>query len=87
MQLFLAFVLLVWTTAFPLTTQGSEVRVLTAMNQEDVLGQSKELLIAFTAPWCRHCKELLPVYERLASDLEDELVVAKCDGRSLAMLK
>lgn len=39
-----------------------------------------DLLILFHAPWCHHCKSLLPDYEKLAKSVEHSpLVVAKFD--------
>jgi thiol-disulfide isomerase/thioredoxin len=31
--------------------------------------------ILFHAPWCDYCKELLPIWDRLAEELEGELMV------------
>ncbi|KAF9285035.1 hypothetical protein BGZ68_004206 [Mortierella alpina] len=36
-------------------------------------------LIEYYAPWCGHCKALVPIYEQLATVLKDKVNVAKID--------
>ncbi|KAK3282115.1 hypothetical protein CYMTET_10131 [Cymbomonas tetramitiformis] len=36
--------------------------------------------VEFYAPWCGHCKKLTPVWEELAYELKDQVIVAKVDG-------
>ncbi|CED84223.1 Thioredoxin/protein disulfide isomerase [Phaffia rhodozyma] len=36
------------------------------------LDESKGTLVAFTAPWCGHCKSLKPVLEKVAADFKNE---------------
>lgn len=36
-------------------------------------------LIEYYAPWCGHCKALVPIYEQLATVLKDKVNVAKVD--------
>ena len=40
------------------------------------------MLIEFYAPWCGHCKSLVPIYEELASGYKDDdsVVIAKMDA-------
>lgn len=42
----------------------------------------KDVLLEMYAPWCGHCKNLVPVYDELATDLKDveNLVIAKMDA-------
>ncbi|KAG5525428.1 hypothetical protein RHGRI_031925 [Rhododendron griersonianum] len=59
------------------------VVVLTADNfDEVVLDEKKDVLVEFYAPWCGHCKNLAPVYEKVATafKLEDDVVIANLDA-------
>ncbi|KAL9435577.1 hypothetical protein AB3S75_021783 [Citrus x aurantiifolia] len=61
----------------------SNVVVLTVDNfDEIVLDKSKDVLVEFYAPWCGHCKNLAPTYEKVAAafKLEDDVVVANLDA-------
>ncbi|KAI8531665.1 hypothetical protein RHMOL_Rhmol11G0153800 [Rhododendron molle] len=61
----------------------SNVVVLTADNfDEVVLDERKDVLVEFYAPWCGHCKNLAPVYEKVATafKLEDDVVIANLDA-------
>lgn len=44
-------------------------------------------LIEFFAPWCSHCKDLEPIWDALADELQGKVNVAKVDGtREKALL-
>ncbi|KAF5741541.1 putative protein disulfide isomerase [Tripterygium wilfordii] len=61
----------------------SDVVVLTGDNfNEVVLDESKDVLVEFYAPWCGHCKNLAPTYEKVASafKLEKDVVIANLDA-------
>ncbi|XP_077215870.1 putative protein disulfide-isomerase A6 [Tasmannia lanceolata] len=61
----------------------SSVVVLTAENfDEVVLDESKDVLVEFYAPWCGHCKNLAPTYEKVASAFksEEDVVIANVDA-------
>lgn len=61
----------------------SSVVVLTSDNfNEVVLDSSKDVLVEFYAPWCGHCKNLAPVYEKVATafKLEEDVVIANLDA-------
>ena len=48
------------------------------------IGKDKNILVAFTAPWCGHCKTLAPIWESLAEDFagEEHIVIAKVDAEA-----
>ncbi|KAJ7008221.1 protein disulfide-isomerase A6 [Populus alba x Populus x berolinensis] len=61
----------------------SSVAVLTADNFNDiVLDENKDVLVEFYAPWCGHCKNLAPTYEKVATAFksEEDVVVANLDA-------
>ncbi|KAK3378452.1 thioredoxin-like protein [Podospora didyma] len=62
----------------------SEVTFLTDSTFKKAIGGDKNILVAFTAPWCGHCKTLAPVWETVAQDfaLENNVVVAKVDAEA-----
>ncbi|PYH88415.1 disulfide isomerase TigA [Aspergillus ellipticus CBS 707.79] len=62
--------------------EPSHVEMLTDANFKSTIGGDKAVLVAFTAPWCGHCKNLAPTWELLANDylLEPSVVIAKVDA-------
>ena len=59
------------------------MQYLTGSNfDEVVMDKSKNVLVEFYAPWCGHCKQLSPIWDKLAESLEDneDVVVAKMDA-------
>ncbi|KAG6356821.1 hypothetical protein INS49_014695 [Diaporthe citri] len=60
----------------------SAVTYLTDQTFDKEIGGDKNVLVAFTAPWCGHCKNLAPVWEQVAEDYENEpnVLVAKVDA-------
>jgi len=56
---------------------------LTPKNFDEIaLDPTKDVLVEFYAPWCGHCKKLVPDYEKVAAAFRNEknVVVAKVDA-------
>ncbi|KAI0471670.1 disulfide isomerase [Xylariaceae sp. FL0804] len=62
----------------------SQVEMLTDKSFKETVGGDKDVLVAFTAPWCGHCKSLAPTWETLAEDFMTEpgVVIAKVDAEA-----
>ncbi|EXB59326.1 putative protein disulfide-isomerase A6 [Morus notabilis] len=70
-------------TNIKIATVPSSVVELTAYNfDEVVLDETKDVLVEFYAPWCGHCKNLAPTYEKVATafKLEEDVVIANLDA-------
>ncbi|GAM88932.1 hypothetical protein ANO11243_069660 [Dothideomycetidae sp. 11243] len=63
----------------------SDIEFLTDSTFASTVGKDKDVLIAFTAPWCGHCKTLAPTWESLATTFSAEkssVVIAKVDAEA-----
>ncbi|MCJ1411869.1 Protein disulfide-isomerase erp38 [Ptychographa xylographoides] len=66
------------------TAAPSAVEMLNDKSFKAEIGGDKDVLVAFTAPWCGHCKTLAPIWETLAQDFASEptVLVAKVDAEA-----
>jgi len=62
----------------------SEVQLLTDETFGKAIGGDQAALVAFTAPWCGHCKKLAPTWESVATDFsgDSNVLIAKVDADS-----
>ncbi|KAF2762724.1 disulfide isomerase TigA [Pseudovirgaria hyperparasitica] len=63
--------------------EPSNVKILTDKSFAETIG-TNNVLVAFTAPWCGHCKNLAPTWEKLANTFEAEsnVTIAKVDAEA-----
>lgn len=75
----LVFVALVGSV-HALFTAGSRVEQLTSANfKQKVLDSDEPWLIKFYAPWCGHCQQLAPSWEKAAKILKGVVKVGAVD--------
>ena len=68
----------------PEIPEENSVKIVVGSNfKEEVVDSDKDVFLAVYAPWCGHCKHLLPVWEELAEknkENRNRLTIAKIDG-------
>jgi len=69
----------------PASGEAEDVTVVVGKTlQEIVFNNDKDVLFEIYAPWCGHCKNLIPEYEKLAKKVaktcSDFVTIAKMDG-------
>ena len=67
----------------PKDNNGDILVVVGKTFQKEVIENDKDVMLVFYAPWCGHCKQLLPKYEETAKKLKaknPKIVLAKMDA-------
>ena len=67
----------------PAEQKGPILEVVGKSFKKEVLDNDNDVMLVFYAPWCGHCKKLLPEYEKAANKLKEKnpkLILAKMDA-------
>jgi thiol-disulfide isomerase/thioredoxin len=71
-----------------LSLASSQVlNITTESTFNSTIANHKYVMIKFYAPWCAHCKTMIPEYHNLADILKDnDVIVAEVDATALTNL-
>ena len=58
------------STEIPKENNGNVFEVVGNTFEDEVINNNKDIVVLFYSPWCYHCKELLPKYEKIAKLLK-----------------
>ena len=66
----------------PEDNSGPVTELVATTFDEAVLTSGKYSLVEFYAPWCGHCKQLVPTYEKIGEHYagNDKVLIAKIDA-------
>eukprot|EP01023_Acetabularia_acetabulum_P033025 TRINITY_DN3088_c0_g1_i5.p2 TRINITY_DN3088_c0_g1~~TRINITY_DN3088_c0_g1_i5.p2 ORF type:complete len:493 (-),score=120.10 TRINITY_DN3088_c0_g1_i5:304-1782(-) len=58
------------------------VKVIVATQFDELVTNKNDVLIEFYAPWCGHCKQLAPIYEKVGENFKENksVTIAKMDA-------
>lgn len=58
---------------------GKPIQLTDATFQEKVIGATQPMLVDFWAEWCPPCRQLDPILEEMATELDGKLTIGKLD--------